>query len=538
MKVRDTEIENLDINSAENLVKCVNLLCDQESDEEDLALITKWMDEAKTKKLYCEQFNELLLMLNHLRISTGFFEYFFNIEGDINSLDLIKEGISKFRSYAILCYGNFRYAYRNWIEMSFLEISTDVKQHCCLMEDMAEIIKTRSMKILDIELIPKEKLSLLGYISEKEVTQDIKSTLAIYYKIYKDDYDWGKFSEQELIDIRKMSEYYDSSHIEKWRSKIESIMDELNTKQEDIVRTHDIGRQNLDIYLTWDYMDVYIATSMREQWEYEDTFDFIQYVFHEQEIENYHLRFFDPTQSWIKDRIQKGLVEGLMLKRAKFTIYQAQESDTFGKDSELAITLAQGKPVIAYVPEIDIDEHAKKIAECPLKYFRKRISILETDDIFLECKIEIEKTLGMGTYDKIKAFRELLGAYFSDRTFNMNLDEETEFKSSNSSILSTMCKALAIAEKSYFNKRADTLQNIHPLGLQISLLSGVANGVLVARTKEQCIDLIKKIIEGEMEFTLTKNDYGYCLSEEITKSNYRVITNNKKLTNSFWNFYF
>src|ERR1017187_8527142 len=43
----------------------------------------------------------------------------------------------------------------------------------------------------------------------------------------------------------------------------------------------------------------------------------------------------------------------LMLKRAQCTLYLAQESDTLGKDSELASTLAQGKPVIAYVPRID-----------------------------------------------------------------------------------------------------------------------------------------------------------------------------------------
>lgn len=39
-----------------------------------------------------------------------------------------------------------------------------------------------------------------------------------------------------------------------------------------------------------------------------------------------------------------------MLKRARCTIYMAQETDTFGKDSELATTLAQGKPVIVFCP--------------------------------------------------------------------------------------------------------------------------------------------------------------------------------------------
>jgi hypothetical protein len=62
------------------------------------------------------------------------------------------------------------------------------------------------------------------------------------------------------------------------------------------------------------------------------------------------LRYFDPTLSYVDDRISKGLVEMLMLRRASVTIYNASAEDTLGKDSELAATLAQGKAVIVYVP--------------------------------------------------------------------------------------------------------------------------------------------------------------------------------------------
>ena len=49
-----------------------------------------------------------------------------------------------------------------------------------------------------------------------------------------------------------------------------------------------------------------------------------------------------------------------MLKRAHCAIYMAGESDTLGKDSELAATLAQGKPVIVYVPELNDYEQFKR----------------------------------------------------------------------------------------------------------------------------------------------------------------------------------
>ena len=74
-----------------------------------------------------------------------------------------------------------------------------------------------------------------------------------------------------------------------------------------------------------------------------------------------NLRFFDPTQSYMSNRVNKGLVESLMLKRAKCTVYSVQDTDTLGKDSELAATLAQGKPVIAYVPEKTLEERVTEL---------------------------------------------------------------------------------------------------------------------------------------------------------------------------------
>ena len=105
------------------------------------------------------------------------------------------------------------------------------------------------------------------------------------------------------------------------------------------------------------------------------------------------LRYFDPTQSLCENRIDKGLVEGLMLKRASCTIYMAQEIDTMGKDSELAATLAQRKPVIAYVPYIDIEKHIKKIVKYPLDFFKKRFLVLQAEEMFddEDCRKELEK---------------------------------------------------------------------------------------------------------------------------------------------------
>src|SRR6266853_2013060 len=103
--------------------------------------------------------------------------------------------------------------------------------------------------------------------------------------------------------------------------------------------------RNTQRYLTLPYLDVYVATSMRSEEDYVAQSKFLQNVFQNPLVRDLKLRYFDPTASFDPDRIKKGLIECLMLRRAKVTIYNAGAEDTMGKDSELAATLAQGKPV-------------------------------------------------------------------------------------------------------------------------------------------------------------------------------------------------
>jgi len=90
-----------------------------------------------------------------------------------------------------------------------------------------------------------------------------------------------------------------------------------------------------------------------------------------------------------------------------------------------------------------------------------------------------------------------------------------------------------------YNKRANTLLNTHPLGLQVNLHTGVGNGVLVARDTSQCAKLIRGILLDELEFELEEQpeDGAVFLREKETRSVYRVETHDQHLTNSFWNFY-
>jgi hypothetical protein len=65
-------------------------------------------------------------------------------------------------------------------------------------------------------------------------------------------------------------------------------------------------------------MDVYFATSMRKAWEYKDLYEFIDRLMSAEEVKDLGLRYFDPTQAYTDNRVNKGLVEALMLKRARW----------------------------------------------------------------------------------------------------------------------------------------------------------------------------------------------------------------------------
>jgi len=284
---------------------------------------------------------------------------------------------------------------------------------------------------------------------------------------------------------------------------------------------------------------------MRHKWEFEETFDFINKVFGKRYLRQLNLRHFDPTQSKCSNPRDKGLIEGLMLKMALCTIYMAQESDTMGKDSELAATLAQSTPVIAYVPkyesDADIDAYSKKIEKYPLDFFKKRLLILRAEEVFddPECSKKL-RAYDPSFEERIDAFLKKLDEYRALQPFSLWFEkDDREFKQNG--LFSNICRILAIAESYNFERRAQLLKERHPLSMQVDLQSGVANGVLVVRNHEECSELLYRILTNSMEFIIShegKPDKGYTiLKEKVSMSPFRVVTDYERLTNSFWNLF-
>ena len=206
-----------------------------------------------------------------------------------------------------------------------------------------------------------------------------------------------------------------------------------------------------------------------------------------------------------------------------------------GKDSELAATLAQGKPVVVYVPKIeDVDKRCKDLRD---KTFDELIILASLVEEFVE-------------HEDIEQFEECSG---EAERIALEDDDGSKLEKLKAHVkeYEALLRLISKYEKKFYDKRAWKLKYAHPLRFQMHLETGVANGVLVVRTPSECKIMIQKLLTGSLEFEILspgddckdKEDFGpalennYILIDKFTRSAFRVVTTDEKLTNSFWNLY-
>lgn len=417
------------------------------------------------------QINELLLLCNERIVSKEFFKFLAGGKETIAFKDF-KNKVNIFRKLAILQFGSFRFAF-NYL-CSKKNIDKELGRWVIDYEELVKEFKSRQKPLREIEPIPENKLHWLGYLRKDNVNLE------------------------ELDRIRRK------------------------------------GQRNFETYLTYDYLDVYVATSMRQEWEYRDVNSICKEVFNGEKLKSINVRYFDPTQSYHENSIAKSLIEGLMLKRAKCTLYLVQETDTMGKDSEMASTLAQGKPVVAYVPKIILNKRILELKNVSLENLLGKADLLKPEVSPADLP-QFNHCVGIiiSLSEKGKAHgmtpRKLLSKHKSE--YNM--------------IIQLIAKYEAI----FYDKRADQLKYKHLLRIQIDLKNGVANGVLVARSLIACVNIIYKILTNSLKFDIIEpnkkispeeaeaDKLNYRLAERTTRCAFRVVTEDEMLTNSFWNLY-
>jgi hypothetical protein len=412
------------------------------------------------------QLNELLLLFGLDRVTHAFFAYLatgstvYEPGDGFASLEDLKNGVERFRRDALLLFGNVKFAFKS--------LSRDVERLELHLGELQPLdpsdFSKRHTPILPVAPIAPEDAYLTGYLVEAE----IKKRLAL--------------NPQDPANLAE------------------------EAKRQSVVQQ---GIRNHVAYLASDHLDVYVATSMRARHEFLAINRLAKKIFEDDAVAPLKLRWFDPTQAYCANRVDKGLAEALMLRRATCTIYMAQESDTLGKDSELASTLAQGKPVIAYLPSVGADY----IAE----YFADLTATNPGKD---------ENTLLL---EQLRLFDP--GSAWTD-------PQVREWCESPHHIDQNVLRAKVIDRiKDHYDKRAKTLKESHPLAIQVNLGTGVANGVLVVRTPHDCASLVRGIVTRTLEFDLQTTDEFTALREKISGCIFRVMTADAMLTNTFWNFY-
>lgn len=122
------------------------------------------------RTIRCSQLNEMLLLVNKDRVSECFFEYFFGEECKVGS---VGKGVENFQKAAMLCFGNFIYAFRTLSRAQDKEeLRRHLVEHCGSTDETEERYRARTDKLLDIVRVPREDTPLVGYLTVSEIVAE------------------------------------------------------------------------------------------------------------------------------------------------------------------------------------------------------------------------------------------------------------------------------------------------------------------------------------------------------------------------------
>lgn len=523
------------------------------------------------------KFNAVMVLYGERPVTAEFFSRYL---GDKTFADIrsFERSIRRFQIDAMRLYGNFRRAWTRLSRKSPLNVEL---QPLDIVPLDSYGHRTEFTAITEIE--PK-RLPQLGYIAVNRIKEENRERAELAN--YLEDLATAVETSGTLQALQHLSP--------KRRRRMQTLLRKLGVDdieleyglfyridsaflratarrlapgQADLVQIEETQRQglmNLSGYLTEPYMDVYVATSMREDADFVSVNAFVRQLFAHKDIRPLKLRFFNPTQSWIEDRVAKGLVEALMLRRAKVTVYMAQKGDTFGKDSEASVALGQGKPVIVYVPRLfdavaHLDsEHLYRLDEKALDKELSKLG-LEAEEgvdrrakarLVLQSQLQRLSAVDMkrvvanhwADFDLYGELAKLANEELRTRCYEFMRSVRTAKKPADAidptpDVAGEVANRLAAVAEA-FESRAVTFREVHPLALQVIVRSGVVNGIIVTRSVDSCAKVLRGVVGNSLEMTLLIEGHNYRLVERDTQSTLRVVSRHHLLTNAFWSQYF
>lgn len=521
-----------------------------------------------------DAFRSVLTFYGERPPTMAFFERFLGSDA-FRSLDTFRQKIRAFLALGLRLYGNFR---RSWKRLSQLEDLSSELRH---LESIDVAMYTQRRPFKSISTIPPDRLDDLGYISVERAKKEHRDRAMVSEALLRLADQFDRTGAQALEEVPEPRQRRLASLLKQFGSSLELSVslfsnvsaqhlraeaDRIRPTDADLARigqTQEQGLRNLCAYLTEPFIDVYVATSMREHADFVAVNAFVEAVFEHQDISHLNLRYFNPTQSWIEDRVAKGLVEALMLRRSRITIYMAQRGDTFGKDSEASVALGQGKAVLVYVPRL-YDKHsgvdsqqAFRMTEAALRDRLKELGAAEEEGL------EHKELVGEVLHAELsrlspEELARVVAAHWADFDLpgeGRHLQDSvkkawtTYFRSMSET--STTGKAAVpdgtlagmivdrLAELAvFFERRASLFRDTHPLALQVIVETGVLNGMMVVRSVDECASVMYRLLTNTIEMQVTEDDHNYRLCEVMTQSALRVVSKYPLLTNAFWTQYF
>lgn len=507
----------------------------------------------------CDLVNRILITLAIKPISYSFYNVVFG-NVDFSKIDQLADSVRKFRTLCMLEYGNFRYGYKTFKEDNE-RLSDKWEQYFPSHDEKnyREIkLRTRPEPAGLIPIDPSQ-LFALGYLASEQalkINGARKELLTLLEAAVETNVNsWSELQtvarDQEIEDLPRLLARCgipgtEALWLALWAGGrpygeiVKQLKDNCTTVDENaIAEAKNKGEQNAYTYLAMHDLDVYVATSMRDPLNFTTNWAFVRELFHNGELSDWHLRYFDPTQAYLPDRIQKGLMECLMIKRAAVTVYNAQESDTFGKDAELGVTLAERKPGVVYVARLfDHDETISRTyrsIDAQLRSPRDKF----IDALLGDRLLDEQDVLGLRAPEKSKGdalefvIRKSLNGYLKGKDqaeLGLELVRQGYSPPKGEEDLVDFCMERIVK----LERRALTFREIHPLSLQTSPFDGVARGVIVTRTVPDTARVLSGLLRYAMEYDIIEEDGNWLLVDKVTHSPVRVVTKNTVLTAAFW----
>ncbi|MFH1958355.1 MAG: hypothetical protein ABIJ15_07770 [bacterium] len=347
-------------------------------------VMIRGMEALNNRDLSWSRLNQMFQLASQTMMSEGFYKYYFldapnshpypvkkvfsekadfeppTETSTITSMKQLQWGFHRFMFDAMLYYGNFKQAYLGLKDKTYDQLVEYYKNKCF---DEAHLISRGS--ILRPLHIPRDSRYLISetacknYEMKKSLkeTEQVKYALRAFEQLRKEkDVITPEMLSQRTKEIAESNNelglfelLYEeaSSNIESEEEVIALYEGQWKTFKE----AREKALENTRIFLSiCSDLDVYVATSMRNRDDFREMAQECSKVFGKEVLEQYNIRYFDPTISAAQHHEDKGIIECLMVKCAKILLYCAQRKESLGKVSEYAIALSLGKPVIVLCP--------------------------------------------------------------------------------------------------------------------------------------------------------------------------------------------